>query len=92
MKTTLDAKMLTAWRERMGFSYDDAIRQLGCELQEWSDWENGKQPIPRYVSLAIDALTIGLQPYGFPPIEYDDNGVEISPPRPMPTVYDEEDA
>lgn len=60
----IDPKVLTAWRERMGYSNRDAALAIGCSRQAWLDWESGKSEVPRYIGLACAALALGMTPYG----------------------------
>ena len=63
-KTKLTKRTLVAWRDRMGFSQDDACAALGCSRMEWLDWESGAKPIPNYIGLACAALALGMSVYG----------------------------
>ena len=56
--------VLTAWRDRMGYSQREAAIALGCSRGAWSGWEAGTQAIPRYIGLACAALALGMAPYG----------------------------
>jgi len=53
---------LTLWRERMGYSPDDACDALGCSTHDWVTWE-GNNNAPRYILLALGALAMGMEPY-----------------------------
>jgi transcriptional regulator with XRE-family HTH domain len=64
LKPALTAKVLLAWRERMGFSQRDACTALGCSRGAWAAWETGRQQPPRYIGLACAALALGMKPYG----------------------------
>ena len=54
------AEDLAEWRSRMGYSADDAAKQLGCAKQSVYNWERGDEPPPRYIGLACDALALGI--------------------------------
>lgn len=54
------AQTLIAWRERMGYSQRDACEELGCSRTALGQWEQGKQPVPRYIGLACAALAMGM--------------------------------
>ncbi|MGX1151437.1 helix-turn-helix domain-containing protein [Bradyrhizobium ottawaense] len=49
---------LTEWRERFGYSQRQAAEAIGCSRGAWAGYENGDQPIPKYISLAIAALSL----------------------------------
>lgn len=53
---------LKAWREGMGFSVEEACDRLEIPQGIYQAWENGKQPAPRYVTLACAALALGIKP------------------------------
>jgi transcriptional regulator with XRE-family HTH domain len=59
----LNAAALTAWRERMGYTADDAVQALGATARQLAAWESGAKPIPYYVGLAMAALALGIEPY-----------------------------
>jgi transcriptional regulator with XRE-family HTH domain len=52
---------LADWRARFGYSQRQAADILGCSRGAWAGWETGKQPIPKYISLAIAALSLGIE-------------------------------
>jgi DNA-binding XRE family transcriptional regulator len=52
---------LTDWRARFGYSQRQAADAIGCSRGAWAGWEAGKQPIPKYISLAIAALSLGVR-------------------------------
>lgn len=55
---------LRSWRKRMGgYSIREASAVIGCDRESWSNWENDRRRIPRYIGLAMDALALGLKPY-----------------------------
>ncbi|MEY9404424.1 transcriptional regulator with XRE-family HTH domain [Bradyrhizobium japonicum] len=51
---------LTEWRERFGYSQRQAAEAIGCSRGAWTGYEHGDQPIPKYISLAIAALSLGV--------------------------------
>ncbi|MGX1323264.1 transcriptional regulator with XRE-family HTH domain [Bradyrhizobium sp. USDA 377] len=51
---------LTEWRERFGYSQRQAADAIGCSRGAWAGYEHGDQPIPKYISLAIAALSLGV--------------------------------
>lgn len=55
--------MIKAWRERMGFSQDDAALALGCSRRTLTGYETGQHQAPRYIGLAMAALAMGMKPY-----------------------------
>ncbi|MCP1761960.1 helix-turn-helix domain-containing protein [Bradyrhizobium japonicum] len=48
---------LTEWRQRFGYSQRQAAAAIGCSRGSWAGYEHGEQPIPKYISLAIAALS-----------------------------------
>lgn len=54
------AEDFAAWRNRMGYSVEDAAKQLGCAIQSVYNWERGESDMPRYIGLACDALALGI--------------------------------
>lgn len=64
IEPTLNATVLKAWRERMGYSQREAASVLGCSRSAWQGWEDGTQKPPRYIGLACAALALGMKPYG----------------------------
>ncbi|MBR1025624.1 MULTISPECIES: helix-turn-helix transcriptional regulator [Bradyrhizobium] len=54
------AQSLTEWRERFGYSQRQAAEAIGCSRGAWAGYEHGDQPIPKYISLAIAALSLGV--------------------------------
>lgn len=63
-KKSLDHRVLTKWRELMGYSEREAVRTIGCSRETWSGWEKGEKKIPKYIGLAMAALAMGMKPYG----------------------------
>lgn len=55
---------LKAWRSRLKLSKVKAAEALGCGRESIRLWEDGVNPIPRYIALAAAAIA-----YGLPPIE-----------------------
>lgn len=52
---------LVEWRARMGYSQEDACRELGCARRDLLKWEAaGTRPIPKYIGLACAALALGM--------------------------------
>ncbi|MFK4534299.1 putative transcriptional regulator [Bradyrhizobium ottawaense] len=51
---------LTKWRQRFDYSQRQAADAIGCSRGAWAGWESGKQPIPKYISLAMAALSLGV--------------------------------
>jgi DNA-binding XRE family transcriptional regulator len=51
---------LTEWRARFDYSQRQAVDAIGCSRGAWAGWEAGKHPIPKYISLAIAALSLGV--------------------------------
>ena len=51
---------LAEWRERFDYSQRHAADAVGCSRGAWAGYEHGDQPIPRYISLAIAALSLGV--------------------------------
>lgn len=62
--TTVSAATLVTWRERMGYTPEDACEALGCAKIDWSRWEAGNRPVPYYIGLACSALALGMTAYG----------------------------
>ena len=57
----MTAAGLKAWRERLKFSKTQAARELGCSRQSIYEWESGRSPVPRYITLACAALALGIK-------------------------------
>jgi transcriptional regulator with XRE-family HTH domain len=55
--------MIRAWRERMGFTQEQAAEALGCSRRSLTSWENGESQAARYIGLAMAALALGMKPY-----------------------------
>ncbi|WP_038384965.1 helix-turn-helix domain-containing protein [Bradyrhizobium elkanii] len=51
---------LTEWREQFGYLQRQAADAIGCSRGAWGGYERGAQPIPKYISLAIAALSLGV--------------------------------
>lgn len=64
MPDHIEPKILTAWREAMGYTKMDAAAQLGCSRTAWSQWETGLNKCPRYIGLAMAALAVDMDPFG----------------------------
>lgn len=64
LEEPMTAIALGEWRNRMGYTRRDAIRELGCTREEWADWESGEEDIPRHIGLACAALALGMKPFG----------------------------
>jgi transcriptional regulator with XRE-family HTH domain len=47
---------LTARREQLGYSQHELARRLGVNQASISRWESGRQPIPAWLPLALEAL------------------------------------
>jgi hypothetical protein len=58
------AKVLLNWREQMGYDQHEASKEVGCTRMDWQLWEASKHPVPRYIRLAMSALSMGMLPYG----------------------------
>ncbi len=43
-------------REALGMTQDDLAHELGVKMMTVSRWERGVYPIPRHISLAIEAI------------------------------------
>jgi transcriptional regulator with XRE-family HTH domain len=54
------------WREVMGFTQRDAAEALHCSREALDGWEKGRHELPYYIALAMNALAMGMQPYGYP--------------------------
>jgi transcriptional regulator with XRE-family HTH domain len=59
--TETEDGLLTAWREQHGLTRRGAARALGCSRNTWGRWETGETPVPRYVLLALQALSQELE-------------------------------
>jgi transcriptional regulator with XRE-family HTH domain len=60
--STKAKNMLINWRERMGYSPEDACTSLGCTYAQLIRWESGNL-VPTYIGLACAALALGMKPY-----------------------------
>lgn len=60
----MTAAELKKWRERLHLSQADAARQLGCSRRSLQNWESGKHDIPKYIAMAVSAVSMALPPYG----------------------------
>ena len=60
----LTPEVLVRWREQMGYSQRQAAEAIGCSRQGWGLWETGRHRIPIYIGLAMNALAVGMSPYG----------------------------
>lgn len=54
---------IAIWRERMGYSIEDAAKELDVPSTTIMDYESGAQPTPRHIALAMAALALGLSPF-----------------------------
>lgn len=54
---------LRRWQHDMGLTYDTAAKALDVGRQTYSNWVNGRSPIPGPVDLACAAIVVGLDPY-----------------------------
>lgn len=66
MPRILTHHILKEWRERMGYTQDEACAELGCSTRAWGQWEKGEQEPPLYIGLAMDALALGIKPWRRP--------------------------
>ena len=53
---------LADWRARFDYSQRQAADAIGCSRGAWAGWEAGKKPVPKYISLALAALSLGIKP------------------------------
>jgi transcriptional regulator with XRE-family HTH domain len=60
----LSPDVFRLWREQMGYSQRDAALALGCSREALGGWETGRHAIPIYIGLAMNALALGMSPYG----------------------------
>lgn len=54
---------LRRWQAQMGYIYTTAAQALGCGRQTYSNWVNGRSPIPHAVDLACAAIAQQIGPY-----------------------------
>ncbi len=57
------AQILVLWRERMGYTRQEAAAEIGCSIRSMVNWETGQLQPPRYIGLAMAALALGMKPY-----------------------------
>ena len=60
--------ILKVWREQMGYSQREAVKELGCSRRALDGWENDRHEVPRYIALAMSALTVDMPPFGSKPL------------------------
>jgi transcriptional regulator with XRE-family HTH domain len=72
--TETEDGLLTAWREQHGLTRRGAARALGCSRNTWGRWETGETPVPRYVLLALQALSQELETTTQPDVSSGDTG------------------
>lgn len=60
----MSPKELIAWRKRLRLSQAKAAELLGCSRSGIRQWERGQYPIPKYIALAVAAVSFDLPPYG----------------------------
>jgi transcriptional regulator with XRE-family HTH domain len=53
-------KAFADWRARFGYSQRQAADAVGRSRGAWAGWEKGDKPIPKYTSLTVAALSLGI--------------------------------
>lgn len=56
----MSATDLFVWRDRLGWSIAEALRQLGLSRNTYVAYERGTAVVPRHVMLACMALENGI--------------------------------
>lgn len=64
VRQTIPPETVALWRERMGYSPQDAVDALGVHASDLLDWERGHRPVPKHIGLAMAALAMDLSPFG----------------------------
>lgn len=62
----MEKEGFAAWRRWMGWSQDQAGKHLGLSKRTVQLYEKGRQPVPKTVELACEALTRGIREYAGP--------------------------
>lgn len=57
-------RQFIAWRRRLGLGVVAASRALKVSREAVRLWENGRNPIPGVVTVAMAAVSHGLKPEG----------------------------
>lgn len=80
----IDHEDLRRWQVRMGYSYDDAAKELGVDRSTYAVWlkgvsRNSNKPfdLPRMVQLSTMAIEAGLAS-GLPPAKVRSKGRKAS--------------
>jgi len=60
----VNASQLKKWRAQLRLSQDEAADKLGCSRRSLQHWESGKYAIPKYIAMAVSAVSMNLPPYG----------------------------
>lgn len=55
---------LKHWRITRVLSQAEAAKRIGCSRRGYQRWESGKSPIPKYIAMAVAAVSMNLPPYG----------------------------
>jgi DNA-binding XRE family transcriptional regulator len=61
---TTPLEQIALWRKHMGYTQREAAVAIGCSRQSWQFWETGAHKLPRYVGLAMRALSEDMEPWG----------------------------
>jgi transcriptional regulator with XRE-family HTH domain len=48
------------WRTLMGYTTRQAAEALGCSREALDGWEKGRHETPKYITLAMSALAMGM--------------------------------
>lgn len=59
----MDKSELIAVRRRFKWSRPRLARKLGCSIKSIYNWESEKNPIPKYIGMAISAVIYDLPEY-----------------------------